>query len=198
VIYDACKSSPTTKDVILDVIRLTRVLKKFLIEVNYKPKVSDVISQIKLAQEEDIQEGDIVLEILKGTPAAADIILDLYKAVSYEEFVSIWDHAFSNMTREQTFKLLGIEVKEEVTDTEENIYKDEAPMEYIMNELIRQEYLANPAVDNTGPFLYDYEPDTAVRNTDKEGNIIFSAGDANSEDNLDIYDRNKYTGNEGE
>lgn len=96
-----------------------------------------------------------------------------------------WDDIINN---EDMYDMLGLDKSFEVTDTEPPIAGYKFSIKALMNELIRNEFVSNPNVDATRPFIYDYLEidDSAVDGYDESGNILLSAMDANSENELPI------------
>ena len=109
---------------------------------------------------------------------------------AFDENAALWDTITSTMTADEINKLLGIKTNT-ITDTEDNMYSGAADIRYVMNELIRDEFIANPSIDISGPFVYDYiDVDTTiVTDYDSCNNAMLETNDANHENNL-IIDRN--------
>lgn len=103
---------------------------------------------------------------------------------------ALWDTITSTMTVDEINKLLGIKTNT-ITDTEANRYSGAADIRSVMNELIRDEFIANPSIDISGPFVYDYIDidSTIVTGYDSGNNAMLDTNDANHDDNL-IIDRN--------
>ena len=104
---------------------------------------------------------------------------------AFRENEALWDKVFAELTNEQICALLGIE-EIALTNTEPNIYADAVHIRTIMFELIREEFIMNPNVDITEPFIYDYQDvdQTAIEDYDSAGNAILPVTDANRTDNL--------------
>lgn len=109
---------------------------------------------------------------------------------AFDENTALWDTITSVMSAEDINKLLGIKTNT-ITDTEPNRYEDAASIKAIMNDLIRDEFLMNPSIDVSGPFVYDYldVDTTVVGGYDSGENAMLETTDANHEDNLGILDR---------
>ena len=103
----------------------------------------------------------------------------------FKENEALWDKVMSQLTTEEAYKLLGIE-GEELTDTEENFFDKSVGVRTIMYELIRDQFVANPRVDTSKPFVYDYldVDKSAVDGYDSGKNAILPVADASITDNL--------------
>ena len=108
----------------------------------------------------------------------------------FDENSALWDTITSTMTADEINKLLGIKTNT-ITDTEADRYSGAADIRSVMNELIRDEFIANPSIDISGPFVYDYIDidSTIVTGYDSGNNAMLDTNDANHDDNL-IIDRN--------
>ena len=98
---------------------------------------------------------------------------------------NIWDM----ITKNNVFdieSLLG-EYIDELSNNEPSVYKEAVDIKSIMFELIREQYMMNPRVDTSEPFIYDYQDvdQTAIEDYDSENNAILVTSDANRQDNLD-------------
>ena len=109
---------------------------------------------------------------------------------AFKDNDSLWDNILNSMSNSDKYKLIGINAQS-LTDTEENIYSGSVNIKSIMYELIREQYVMNPRVDISGPFIYDYQDvdNTAINGYDAGGNAILPVMDANREDNLDNVSR---------
>ena len=110
---------------------------------------------------------------------------DLFKYFDSDERETIWD----NITKNSIFdieSLLGDYV-EALTNNEVYTYKGAVDIKSIMYELIREQYMMNPRVDTSEPFVYDYQDvdQTAIEGYDDNNNAIIPTSDANIDDNLD-------------
>lgn len=105
---------------------------------------------------------------------------------AFQENEALWDSIIAQLSKEEIYALLGIN-GEELTNTEEDVYAGAVNIRAIMFELIRDQFIANPRVDITGPFIYDYQDvdKTAIEGYDSAGNAILPVMDANRQDNLD-------------
>ena len=108
----------------------------------------------------------------------------------FKENQALWDAVTSKLTLDEVYELLGI-TGETLTNTEAALWDDSINVRTIMFELIRDQYLNNPAVDPTDAFIYDYvDVDTsAIDGYDSAGNAILPVADANRTDNLDEVER---------
>lgn len=119
-----------------------------------------------------IEDDDILTPIFQQTP-------------------SLWDAITALFTDDDELcAFLGI-TKEALTDTEPDVYADSIPVASIMWEIIREQFMANPRIDTTGAFAYDYvDVDTsAVEGYDSSNNAILSAMDSNRTDNITEIER---------
>ena len=187
-IFDVCLGAPAAKDLIVDVIRVAKVLRKYLIEVPYKPELKDIVYNAALTKWENVTANDFVFDIISESPAAADVLIDISKAVSYKEFESIWDRVFGELSTVQICSLLGINA-DIITDTEPHVHDNGVSTRAIMNELMRQEVMLNNNVDLTTSFKFDYDDvDNGVGSIglDSVGNVLYGASDGNSTENINI------------
>lgn len=85
------------------------------------------------------------------------------------------------------FTLLNIN-KPTVENIDPAAFADVIPTVAIMNEIIRDWYQANPIVDTTGTFLYDYDDvdQSAIIGQDPMGNDLLGSADANESNNLNV------------
>ena len=111
--------------------------------------------------------------------------IDVFTEV-FKDNEALWDKVMAQLTNEEIYALLGI-AGEELTNTEEEHYANAVHVSAIMYEIIRDQFMANPRVDVTGPFVYDYQDvdKTAIVGTDAGGNAVLPVSDANRSDNLD-------------
>lgn len=111
-----------------------------------------------------------------------DILTENFKAET-----SNWDHVISRLTDSEIYAMLGINPAG-LSDIESNAIDSAVSIESVMYELIREQYIMNPRVDITEPFVYDYiDIDTTiVKDYDNGGNILLNAADANNDNNLNI------------
>lgn len=109
---------------------------------------------------------------------------------AFDQNTALWDVITSYMTTEEINKLLGIP-ENTITNEDEDRYPDSATIKQIMNELIRDEFINNPSIDLSGPFVYDYlDVDTSiVSGYDKDNTAQLETADANHEENLAILNR---------
>lgn len=103
----------------------------------------------------------------------------------FKDNEALWDKITAKLTTSEINTLLGINV-EEFKNEEENIYQNAIDIKAIMFELIREQYMMNPRVDITGPFVYDYQDvdKTAIDGYDSADNAILPTADSNRSDNL--------------
>ena len=109
---------------------------------------------------------------------------------AFRENEALWDKVFDQLNDEQICALLGIN-SEVLTNVEPGIYDEAIGIKTIMFELIREEFMMNPRVDISKPFLYDYQDvdQTAIEGYDSANNAILPVSDANRTDNLDDVER---------
>jgi hypothetical protein len=107
----------------------------------------------------------------------------------FDENAALWDTITATMSVDEVNKLLGINTNF-ITDIEDNRYRGAVNIRSVMNELIREEFMSNPSIDISGPFVYDYiDIDTTiVTGYDSGNNATLNTNDANHY--LDIADRN--------
>lgn len=117
--------------------------------------------------------------------------IDIFNDV-FDENTALWDSITSKMSVSEINTLLGISGTT-ISNTEPSTYDGAAGIKMIMNELIRDEFITNPRVEITGPFVYDYlDVDTTiVSGQDSGGNATLITSDANHDDNLAIIEREK-------
>lgn len=101
---------------------------------------------------------------------------------------SLWEKIIAGKTSSDIYKMLGI-TGPTITDTEANFFVDQIPILSVMWELIRDCYMANPTVDISKSFIYDYGDvdkslTTQSEGNDSAGNIIIDAADAARTDYL--------------
>ena len=102
----------------------------------------------------------------------------------YKENTSKWDSMKSYI--DNIYAMLGIN-ETTLTNTEADIYAEAIDVRAIMYELVREQFMMNPNVDTTGPFIYDYQDvdNTIIEGYDSAGNAILSVADSNKTNNLD-------------
>ena len=149
-----------------------------------------------------IPEGNIVdidsthLKIIADTETTDTVSITMYipeieiLSNAFRENEALWDKVFAQLSNEEICTLLGID-ETVLTNTEPSIYADAIHIRTIMFELIREEFIMNPNVDITEPFVYDYQDvdQTAIEDYDAAGNAILPVSDANRTDNLDDVER---------
>ncbi|WP_301066687.1 hypothetical protein [uncultured Duncaniella sp.] len=115
-------------------------------------------------------------------------IPELTKA--FQENEALWDQITAQLTNDEVYALLNI-LGEDLTNAEPTMYENSVHVRSVMWELIRENYIMNPRVDITGPFIYDYvDVDiTAIEQKDDGGNYALSAADANRTDNINDIER---------
>lgn len=120
------------------------------------------------------------LTITKYIPDIDTLIGDFHAETSD------WDNIISQLTPQEIYNMLGINPTG-LTDQEPDINEGAVDIKSVMYELIREQYVMNPRVDITDKFVYDYldVDQTAVEETDTDGNVLFSVADANRQDNID-------------
>ena len=72
-----------------------------------------------------------------------------------------------------------------IEDTDPPLIEDVIPVEALLNEIIRDWYVTNVAVDVTNPFFYDYDP-SASHGHDPGGHALLGISDSNLENNLPV------------
>ena len=104
----------------------------------------------------------------------------------FNENEALWDTITAQLSDSEIYSLLGINGVN-LTNTETNVYDGAVDIKAIMYELIREQFVMNPRVDITGPFIYDYQDvdQTAIDGYDSGNNAILPVMDANRQDNLD-------------
>ena len=105
-----------------------------------------------------------------------------------EKFTSLesnWDNVIKLYA--DHFTLLNID-KPTVENIDPEAFGDVIPTVAIMNEIIRDWYQANPIVDTTGTFLYDYDDvdQSAIIGQDPMGNDLLGSADSNVSNNLNV------------
>ena len=110
----------------------------------------------------------------------------LMEVFDFQKEISDWDNIISQLTHQEIFNMLGIS-STGLTDQEPDIREGVIDIKSVMYELIREQYIMNPRVDITDKFVYDYldVDQSAVEETDMDGNILFGVADANRQDNID-------------
>ena len=110
----------------------------------------------------------------------------------YTEFKDRFSNTESNWdkTIEQYgdhFTLLGMTAPT-ITDTDEPAFPETIPTVAVMREIIRNWYQANPLVDTTAPFIYDYDDvdQSIIFAQDAAGNDLLDVADSNATDNLNV------------
>ena len=146
-----------------------------------KSHISDVYStDLKInTDEKSIQ----TLCITKYIPDI-DILSEAYK-----DNTSKWDSMKDQIT--DIYNMLGIN-STTLTDTEPNIYANAFNIRSIMYELVREQFMMNPRVDITEPFIYDYQDvdKTLISGYDKKGNAILDGvADSEKTDNINSVER---------
>ena len=114
-----------------------------------------------------------------------DVLTNVFK-----ENEALWDTIIAQLSNEEIYKLLGINGVD-LSNTEESLYANAIGIRAIMYELIREQFIMNPRVDITGPFIYDYQDvdQSAIETYDSGGNALLTVADANNTDNLDNVER---------
>ena len=114
-----------------------------------------------------------------------DVLTDVFK-----ENEALWDTIIAQLNNEEIYKLLGINGVD-LSNTEESLYANAIGIRTIMYELIREQFIMNPRVDITGPFIYDYQDvdQSVIETYDSGGNALLTVADANNTDNLDNVER---------
>lgn len=100
---------------------------------------------------------------------------------------AIWDEVFGKLTHEEIEGLLEL-AKVNITNTDEDIFKNNVPVRAIMLELIRQKYILEAGVDTSVPFPYDYldVDQTVTDGTDGGGHTKLDVLNGSDQGNLDI------------
>lgn len=178
---------PVSGDIIVDkrVLDYGLSTELFMVWINGKkvPKshISDIDSNHIIINTDEKSTKDLC--ITKFIPSTSSI-----NAV-FDDNIALWDTIIAKMTREEINQLLGIP-DVTLTDTEGSMYTDTATIKQIMNELIRDEIISNPAIDLSGPFVFDYfDVDSSIVSDTIEGVAVLETGDANHTDNLGILER---------
>lgn len=153
----------------------------YMIWINGRKIPASGISDINSSNLKIIVDGDYAdttVCITKYIPSI-DIINQIF-----DENISLWDSITNSMSVTEIDRLLGIR-KPTIITGRSNTYYRSADIKTIMYELIRDQFICNPRVDITGPFVYDYlDIDTsATSGLDKFGNNILLTNDANEDDN---------------
>ena len=144
--------------------------------------ISDIDStHMRIISNEDSTETVCITKYIPDI----DVITDIFK-----DNEALWDKIMSQLTNEEIYNLLGIN-GEDLKNEEESVYANAVNIRAIMYELIREQFMMNPRVDITGPFIYDYQDvdQTAIEGYDSEDNAILPVADANRTDNLDNVER---------
>lgn len=138
-------------------------------------------SHLRILTDEETTE---TLCITKYIPDI-DVLTDVFK-----ENEALWDTIIAQLSNEEIYKLLGINGVD-LTNTEESLYANAIGIRAIMYELIREQFIMNPRVDITGPFIYDYQDvdQSVIESYDSGGNALLTVADANNTDNLDNVER---------
>lgn len=175
-------SIPTSGDIVIDKSLINYGLSSdlYMIFVNGKKVPSSQIVDIDSTHVRiisDVQSTKHVC-IVKYISDIDDL------TATFHENEALWDTIMSRLSNEEIHALLGIEGVE-LTDSDSTVL-DSIDVKHIMYELIRDQYLSNPRVDVTGPFVYDYvDVDTSIiEEYDNAGNAILPVADANRTDNL--------------
>ena len=146
-----------------------------------KSHISDVYStDLKINTDE---KSIRTLCITKYIPDI-DILTEAYK-----DNTSKWDSMKDQIT--DIYNMLGIN-STTLTDTEPNIYANAFNIRSIMYELVREQFMMNPRVDITEPFIYDYQDvdKTLISSYDKNGNAILDGvADSEKTDNINSVER---------
>ena len=112
-------------------------------------------------------------------------IPDIQSLINDFSTTSVWDSVISKLTNEEIYNMLGISTAG-LKNSEPSINGDAVDIKTIMYEIIREWYLANPRVDTTKPFVYDYldVDQSVIEGFDNGGNAIIPVMDGNKMDNL--------------
>lgn len=104
---------------------------------------------------------------------------------AFDENAALWDTITATMSADEINKLLGISTNF-ITDIEDNRYHGAVNIRSVMNALIREEFIANPSIDISGPFIYDYidVDSTIITGYDSGNNAMLSTNDANHYHNI--------------
>lgn len=179
---------PVSGDIVVDksLIHYGLSTDLYMIWVNGKkiPKshISDIDSNhLRLTHNEVSTKTLCVTKYIPDIDVLSDV---------FDNNEALWDTITSKLTTDEINNLLGITV-EENKDEEISIYENAVNIKAIMYELIREQYVMNPRVDITGPFIYDYQDvdQTAIEGYDSGENAILPVADANRTDNLDNVER---------
>lgn len=108
---------------------------------------------------------------------------------AYKNNTSKWDSMKEQIT--DIYNMLGVN-DVTLTDTEPNIYANAFNIRSIMYELVREQFMMNPRVDITAPFIYDYQDvdKSLINEYDTKGNAILDGvADSNKTDNINSVER---------
>lgn len=179
---------PISGDIILDKAAINHGLSTdlYMIWVNGKkvPKshISDIDStHLRITTNEESTKTVCVTKYIPD--------IDVLSKV-FNENEALWDKIMSQLSNEEIYTLLGI-YGDELENTEEDVYTNAVNIKAIMYELIREQFMMNPRVDITGPFVYDYQDvdKTAIEGYDSGDNAILPVADASNTENLDNVER---------
>lgn len=142
-----------------------------------KSHIADIASS-SLAITED-EKTRCTLAITKYIPS-----IDELSSV-FNNTLAKWDKIVNSISVEELYNLMGID-RISMSGDEGDIYSGAIDSKAIMFELIREQYMMNPNVDITGPFVYDYQDadKSAIVGYDSDGNAILPTADSNRTDNL--------------
>lgn len=182
---------PTSGDIVVDKSILSYGLANtlYMVWVNGKKIAKSQISDIDATHMRIQTNQDSVhnFVVTKYTPDL-NILPQVFKDTD-----SLWDQVFRSLTPDEVNRFLGI-ITPTNTNTEANIYDGAVPIKSIMYELIREEYIMNPRVDTTGPFVYDYQDvdDTVIEEISHAGGsdtAIIDVMNGDKQDNLNDVER---------
>lgn len=179
---------PTSGDIVVDRSAINHGLTTdlYMVWINGKKipasRISDIDStHMRIITDEQSTETVCITKYIPDIDAITNI---------FKDNEALWDKIMKQLTNEEIYKLLGI-YGDTLTNTEESVYADAVNIRAIMFELIREQFMMNPRVDITGPFIYDYQDvdQTAIEGYDSGDNAILPVADANRSDNLDDVER---------
>ena len=179
---------PISGDIVLDKSAINHGLSTdlFMVWINGKkiPKshISDIDSMhLRIRTNEESTQTVCVTKYIPDI----DVLSKVFK-----DNEALWDKIMAQLSNEEVYTLLGI-YGEDLENTEEDIYENAVDIKAIMYELIREQFMMNPRVDITGPFVYDYQDvdQTAIERYDSGDNAILPVADASNQENLDNVER---------
>lgn len=109
---------------------------------------------------------------------------------------SNWEKVIAKIINSNAESIFGIEKNMNITDTEVDIYSETLSASEVMTQLVREQYYANPVVDVTKDFVFDYAAANIIADgTDSAGAVILPVADADKYTSPKIKDQT-YTSEE--